>query len=165
VWEPLNVNGTSASISCLSSWTVDTQTGVVAGSSSGGGDTAALRSAASGRCLDVPDHSTANGTQVEIWDCNGGDNQQWTYTSGKQLQVYGDKCLDAYGQGRSNGTVVDIYTCNGGANQQWNLNSDGTVTGVQSGLCLDVTNAATANGTLIELYTCNGGSNQKWSRG
>jgi endo-1,4-beta-xylanase len=60
---------------------------------------------------------------------------------------------------------VDIYTCNGGANQQWNLNSDGTVTGVQSGLCLDVTNAATANGTLIELYTCNGGSNQKWSRG
>jgi hypothetical protein len=74
-------------------------------------------------------------------------------------------CLDAYQKKTAPGTVVDIYTCNGGTNQQWNLNSDGTVTGVQSGLCLDVTGAATANGSLVELYTCNGGSNQKWTLG
>src|SRR3954469_24042338 len=36
-----------------------------------------LRSAASGRCLDVPAQSRTNGTQVVIWDCNGGVNQQW----------------------------------------------------------------------------------------
>jgi hypothetical protein len=29
IWEPLNISGTTASISCLDSWTVDTQTGVI----------------------------------------------------------------------------------------------------------------------------------------
>jgi hypothetical protein len=36
---------------------------------------------ASGRCLDDPNSSTTNGTQLEIWDCNGGANQRWTPTS------------------------------------------------------------------------------------
>ena len=72
-------------------------------------------------------------------------------------------CLDAYGQGTTAGTKVDVYSCNGQANQQWNLNSNGTVTGVQSGLCLDVTGASKANGALVELWTCNGGSNQQWT--
>ena len=134
-------------------------------SSGGGTSTGAVHAVGAGKCLDVPNASTTNGTQVQIWDCNGRTNQQWTYTSAKQLQVYGDKCLDAYAQGRTNGAVVDIYTCNGGTNQQWNLNPDGTITGVQSGLCLDVTGASKADGALVELYACNGGSNQKWSMG
>jgi ricin-type beta-trefoil lectin protein len=29
------------------------------------------------RCLDDPEFTTTNGTQLEIWDCNGGSNQQW----------------------------------------------------------------------------------------
>ncbi|WUH90184.1 RICIN domain-containing protein [Streptomyces sp. NBC_00433] len=117
----------------------------------------------SGRCLDVPNSSTANGTQVQIWDCGSGTNQRFTYTSGKQLQVYGNKCLDASGQGTANGTQVIIWDCNGGANQQWNVNANGTVTGVQSGLCLDANSAGTANGTKIILWSCNGQSNQQWS--
>jgi hypothetical protein len=32
----------------------------------------------SGRCLDDPNASTADGTQLVLWDCNGGTNQQWT---------------------------------------------------------------------------------------
>ena len=74
-------------------------------------------------------------------------------------------CLDAYGNGTTAGTKVDIWTCNGGANQQWNVNSNGTITSVQSGLCLDVTGASTANGALAELWTCNGHSNQQWTLG
>jgi len=118
----------------------------------------------SSRCLDVPGASQTNGTQLEIWDCNGGANQQWTYTADKLLRVYGTKCLDASGQGTVNGTQVVIWDCNGAANQQWNLNANGTVTGVQSGLCLDVTGQGTANGTLVELWSCNGGANQAWTR-
>src|SRR5687768_6841449 len=53
----------------------------------------------SGRCVDVPNSSTTNGTQVALWDCHNGTNQRWTYTTGRQLQVYGNKCLDANGQG------------------------------------------------------------------
>ncbi|MEU7914004.1 arabinofuranosidase catalytic domain-containing protein [Microbispora bryophytorum] len=117
----------------------------------------------SGRCVDVPNSSTANGTQLQLWDCWSGTNQRFTVTSGKSLQVYGNKCLDAYGQGTANGTQVIIWDCNGQTNQQWNVNSNGTITGVQSGLCLDANAAGTANGTKLILWACNGGNNQKWS--
>jgi lysophospholipase L1-like esterase len=119
--------------------------------------------AGSGRCLDVPNSSTANGTQLQLWDCAGGSNQRWTYTSGKQLMVYGNKCLDANGQGTADGTAVIIWDCNGQANQQWNVNANGTIAGVQSGKCVDANAAGTANGTKVILWSCNGGSNQQWN--
>jgi Glycosyl hydrolase family 59/Ricin-type beta-trefoil lectin domain/Concanavalin A-like lectin/glucanases superfamily/Glycosyl hydrolase family 59 central domain len=122
-----------------------------------------LHGVGSGRCLDVPGVSQVNGTQVQIWDCNGGVNQQWTQVSG-QLQVYGTKCLDALNHATTAGAPVGIFDCNGGRNQQWTFNADGSVTGVESGLCLDVTGAATGNGAKVELWTCNGGSNQRWTR-
>jgi hypothetical protein len=78
--------------------------------------------------------------------------------------VYGSKCLDAYGQGTNNGTSVVIWDCNGQANQQWNVNTNGTITGVQSGLCLDATGAGTSNGTKIILWSCGGQANQQWTR-
>jgi poly(hydroxyalkanoate) depolymerase family esterase len=138
--------------------------GLDGGQSSGGGQqNVELVGGQSGRCLDVPNASTANGTQVQLFDCAGGSGQRWTYTSGKQLTVYGNKCLDASGHGTSNGTAVIIWDCHSQSNQQWNLNADGTVTGVQSGLCLDANGAGTTNGTKIILWSCNGGSNQKWT--
>jgi len=117
----------------------------------------------SGRCLDVPGGTSTNGTQVQLFDCQGGSGQRWTYTASRQLTVYGNKCLDANGRGTSNGTAVIIWDCNGQANQQWDLNSNGSIGGVQSGLCLDANGAATANGTKIQLWSCHGGSNQQWS--
>lgn len=129
----------------------------------GGGTSGPIIGTGSGRCVDVPNQSQTNGTQVDLWDCNGGSNQQWTSTEAGELRVYGGVCLDAAGQGTSPGTKVDIYTCNGGSNQQWKLNADGTITGKQSGLCLDATGNGTANGTLLELWNCTGGSNQQWT--
>ncbi|HXR73126.1 ricin-type beta-trefoil lectin domain protein, partial [Actinocrinis sp.] len=139
------------------------------GSGGGGGGTGSeIHAVGAGKCLDVPNASTATGTQLDIWTCNGGANQLFTHTSSGQLAVYSGSsqlCLDAYNNQTSPGTKVQTWTCNGGANQQWNLNSNGTITGVQSGLCLDVTGASTANGALVELWTCNGGSNQHWTVG
>src|SRR6185436_9754724 len=31
-----------------------------------------------GRCLDVTEGSTEDGTQVQLWDCNGEPWQKWT---------------------------------------------------------------------------------------
>ncbi|BCY09887.1 endo-1,4-beta-xylanase [Actinoplanes sp. L3-i22] len=115
--------------------------------------------AQSGRCLDVPSSSQTNGTRVQLYDCNGQSNQTWSLTSGKQLMVYGSRCLDAAGSG--NGSAVQIYTCNGQTNQQWNVNSNGTITGVQSGRCLDVW--GTGNGQQVQLYDCSGQANQRFS--
>ncbi|MGW0078160.1 endo-1,4-beta-xylanase [Streptomyces cellulosae] len=126
------------------------------------GDGTAIKGVGSGRCLDVPNASTTDGTQVQLYDCNGRTNQSWELTSSGELRVYGNKCLDAAGTG--NGAKVQIYSCWGGDNQKWTLNSDGTIVGVQSGRCLDAVGAGTANGTQIQLYSCGGGSNQRWSR-
>jgi alpha-galactosidase len=135
--------------------------GGTTGGGTGGSTTTTIRGAASNRCLDDPNGTTTNGTQLLIWDCNGGTNQQWTSTTGKQLQVVG-KCLDAYNNQTTSGTKVEIWDCNGGTNQQWNLNTNGTITGVQSGLCLDVTGGATANNSTVQLSTCSGANSQKW---
>ncbi|MFI8529183.1 ricin-type beta-trefoil lectin domain protein [Streptomyces aquilus] len=129
-----------------------------------GANSTLVTGSGSSRCLDVYDNTLTNGTQAELWDCNGGQNQQWTYTSRKELVVYGDKCLDAYNLGTTNGTKVVIWDCNGQNNQKWNVNSDGTITNVNAGLCLDANGAGTANGTLMVLWTCNGQSNQKWTQ-
>jgi alpha-galactosidase len=139
----------------------------VAGGTSGGGtSTGALHAVGAGKCLDDPNSSSTGGTQQQIYICSGAANQTWTHTASNQLTVTVSGttlCLDANGKGTANGTKAIIYPCNGQTNQQWNLNTDGTITGVQSGLCLDVTGASTANGALVQLWTCNGQSNQKWT--
>jgi hypothetical protein len=140
--------------------------GYGSGGSSGGGITGALHAVGAGKCLDDPNSTTTLGTQQQIWACSGAANQTWTHTSSNELSltVGGSTfCLDANAKGTTPGTKVIIWSCNGQTNQQWTLNSNGTVTGVQSGLCLDVTGASTANGALAELWTCNGQSNQQWT--
>jgi outer membrane protein assembly factor BamB len=137
---------------------------VVAFTASTPGGSGAIHAVGAGKCLDVPNVTHAEGTQVQIWDCNGGPNQEWASTSSGQLTVYsGADCLDADANGTTPGTKVQIWPCNGGSNQQWNLNANGTITGAQSGLCLDVTGGSTADGALAQLWTCNGGGNQQWT--
>jgi hypothetical protein len=138
------------------------------GGSSGGGTTGALHAVGAGKCLDDPSGTSTQGTQMQIYACNGLAAQTWTHTSSNQLTVTNNgttDCLDANANGTTNGTKVIIWPCNSQANQQWQLNSNGTVTGVQSGLCLDVSGASTANGALVQLYACNGQSNQQWTLG
>ncbi|RSM91527.1 poly(3-hydroxybutyrate) depolymerase [Kibdelosporangium aridum] len=118
-----------------------------------------LRSESAGRCLDVTGANSANGTQMIVWDCHVNANQQFTRT-GQTLQVMG-KCLEAPANAGS-GTRTRIWDCNGGANQQWNVNDNGTVTNVQTGLCLDVN--GTANSSAVNVASCNNGTNQRWAK-
>lgn len=123
-------------------------------------DSGQIKGTGSGRCLDVPNAGTTDGTPLQLWDCHSNSNQQWAYTDAGEVRVYGDKCLDAAGAG--NGAKVQIYSCWGGDNQKWRLNSDGSIVGVQSGLCLDA--AGTSNGAPVQIYSCSNGSNQRWTR-
>ncbi|HZF91875.1 MAG TPA: non-reducing end alpha-L-arabinofuranosidase family hydrolase [Streptomyces sp.] len=125
--------------------------------------TGAVRGVGSNRCLDVPGAAQTDGTNLQIWDCHRGTNQQWTLTDNNQLTVYGNKCLDVPGHATTAGTRPVIWSCNGGTNQKWRVNADGTIVAVESGLCLDVSGGATANGTAVQLWNCNGGNNQKWT--
>ncbi|WP_327048572.1 lectin [Microbispora sp. NBC_01189] len=126
--------------------------------------TNAIKGVASGRCLDVPNASQTSGTQVQIWDCNGQNNQSWTATSSGELRVYGNKCLDVANMSTADGAAVQIWDCNGQNNQKWRFNSDGSITAVGANKCLDVPNYSTANGVKLQLWSCNGQTNQRWTR-
>ncbi|MFI7385579.1 endo-1,4-beta-xylanase [Streptomyces sp. NPDC049813] len=132
------------------------------GSTTPPADAGALKGVGSGRCLEVSGAGTADGTPLQLWDCSGGTNQQWTYTTAGEFRVYGNKCLDAGGTG--NGTRIQIYSCWGGDNQKWRLNTDGSVVGVQSGLCLATAANGASNGTQIQLATCTNATSQRWTR-
>lgn len=119
-----------------------------------------VRSAIAGKCVDVNGNSSANGTKVQIWDCNGGPSQVWTWT-GSTL-THAGKCLDVNSHGTANGTLVQLWDCNGGTNQQWTAQPDGTLKGVQSGRCLDIPGSNTTNGTQLIIWDCHTGNNQKW---
>src|SRR5262249_16809531 len=128
---------------------------VAAGYGRGGSGTTtgALHAGGAGQCLDDPNATATPGTHQQNFPSNGPAPQTWTRTSSNQLTITtggSTLCLDASGRGTTNGTPVIIWPCNGQTNQQWNLNSNGTVTGVQSGLCLDVTGASTANGAKVQ---------------
>ena len=64
-----------------------------------------------GRCLDVAGASSANGTAVQPYACNGTAAQRWTI-DGSSLRAL-DKCLDVAGASRADGARVQIYDCNG----------------------------------------------------
>ena len=124
-----------------------------------------LRGVASGRCIDVPGFSTTNGTELDLWDCNGGGNQSWNWTADKQLTVYGSKCMTIGGDGSSAGSPVMITDCTGMTNQAWEVNEDLSVTSLSDPeLCLEAAGAEVGNGTPIHVGHCNGGTNQQWAR-
>jgi hypothetical protein len=131
-----------------------------AGGSTGGNTGPITAGDDSAKCVDDNAQSSANGTKIQLWDCNGGANQQWTVASNGTLQVYG-KCMDITGANYSNGTNIELWDCNGGANEQWKA-ANGTLVNPASGKCLDDPGSNTANGTQLDLWTCNGGSNQQW---
>ena len=128
--------------------------------------TVQLHAVGTGKCLDVA--YFAQGAQLRTVRCDVAQDQSWQRTPAGQLTVTvggATQCMDAYGMGTQPGTQVIIWPCNGQPNQRWTIHSNGTITGVQSGLCLDVTGASTADGAPAQLWNCNGGSNQQWSLG
>jgi beta-glucanase (GH16 family) len=117
-----------------------------------------------GKCVDVNGASSANGTAVQLYDCNGSTAQQWTVGSDGTIRALG-KCLDVNAGGTADGTKVQLYDCNGSAAQQWAVSSANDIVNPQANKCLDVTGNNSANGTPLQIWTCSGAANQKWTVG
>ena len=60
---------------------------------------------------------TADGTQIQLYTCNGSAAQTWT-RNGQTLRALG-KCLDVSGGGTADGTKIQLWTCNGTGAQNW----------------------------------------------
>ncbi|WP_405957559.1 ricin-type beta-trefoil lectin domain protein [Streptomyces phaeochromogenes] len=117
-----------------------------------------------GKCVDVAGASSANGTPVQLYDCNSSAAQQWTVASDGSIRALG-KCLDITGNGTADGSTVQLWDCGGGANQRWVVSTAGDIVNPQANKCLDVTGNNSANGTRLQIWTCSGGANQKWTVG
>ncbi|MCW2939616.1 MAG: endo,3-beta-glucanase [Actinomycetia bacterium] len=114
-----------------------------------------------GKCVDVAGANSANGTAVQLYDCNGTAAQQWTVGADGTIRALG-KCMDLTAAGTANGTQVQLYDCNGTGAQKWQA-SGGSLINPQSGRCLDATGPSSANGTRLQIWDCTGGANQKWN--
>ncbi|GGI97453.1 ricin-type beta-trefoil lectin domain protein [Streptomyces brasiliensis] len=130
------------------------------------GDTAtggAIRGLA-GKCVDVAGANSANGTPVQLYDCNGTAAQQWTVGADGTLRALG-KCLDVVDNGTADRSKVQLWDCTGGPNQRWALPAAHDIVNPQANKCLDVTDNNSANGTRLQIWTCAGTANQKWTVG
>ncbi|MFC7815696.1 PQQ-dependent sugar dehydrogenase [Streptomyces sp. NPDC057367] len=127
----------------------------------GGARTGPVRGV-NGKCLDVDNAGTADGTAVQLWSCNQSSAQEWTVAADGTLRALG-KCLDVSGGASADGTRVQLWTCNGTGAQKWAAQPDGTVRNPQSGKCLDASGGTWNDGTPVHLWTCHTGPNQKWT--
>jgi glucosylceramidase len=127
------------------------------GNDGGGGAITGL----AGKCVDVAGANTANGTQVQLYGCNGTAAQKWT-RSGDTLRALG-KCLDVSGGSTADGARVQLWDCNGTGAQRWTYTAARDLLNPQANKCLDVTGNNSADGTPLQIWSCTGGANQKWT--
>ena len=76
------------------------------------------------KCLDIrggkipPD----NGNEVQIYDCHGGNNQQWVLSPSGEIKMYqsygSEKCLQV---SLNNPENIQVFDCNGSTNQKWKI--------------------------------------------
>ncbi|MDD1061417.1 ricin-type beta-trefoil lectin domain protein [Streptomyces cocklensis] len=131
----------------------------------------------SGRCVDTPNASTADGVALQIYTCNDTFAQHFSPPatpeppSGPITNATMNKCAIPASTlaAPADGTAVVLYTCGVGYTTgpllPWKLNLDGTLTA--GGLCLAVAGgeAGTANGALVQLTKCGGSLDQQWAVG
>lgn len=119
------------------------------------------------KTLDVPNASTASGTQLIIWDRNNGNNQIWDIFSPDGATYvlqsrHSKKVVDIYGGTPSNEVPVIQWDYHGGANQRWQLvryTTDGSYqfrSAANTNYVLDVSKASATNGAKMIVWPNSG---------
>lgn len=125
-----------------------------------------LRNPQSGRCLDLLQVNIADGTDLQIYDCNGLSSQVWNLPGQPTGPIIGPGtntlCVDVDINTGVNGRAIQIYTCTGVPGQQWTRPADGTLRAFAKCMDLDGSGTGTTNGTKVERWTCDGSAGQQW---
>ncbi|QGN49764.1 hypothetical protein GKC29_24995 [Micromonospora sp. WMMC415] len=112
-----------------------------------------LQSSGNGQCLTV---SSTNGAAVTLTNCTGGANQNFTWTLDGMLKVTTGgvtRCLDTEDHGFTNGSDLVGGGCDiTQGNQTWDVQVDGQIVNVNSGLCLE--SEGMASGAPMHIWTC-----------
>ncbi|MFC9430464.1 family 16 glycosylhydrolase [Streptomyces sp. NPDC056987] len=134
---------------------------VTTGDSGSGGTTGTI-TGIGGMCVDVAGASSANGTPIQLHNCNGVAAQQWTVGTDGTIRAFG-KCLTVKDNSTADGAPLQLWDCNGGGNQRWGISAARDIVNVQADKCMDATGNSSADGTRLQIWTCAGTANQKWT--
>ncbi|MFF1920952.1 ricin-type beta-trefoil lectin domain protein [Streptomyces sp. NPDC058221] len=137
-----------AAVSALSLAVATGAVGLPAANAAGASGTVTI----GGKCLDVTDGSSADGTAIQLFDCNGGAAQQFSWADDGTAQVLG-KCLDVTGGSDASGALVQLYDCARVNQQKFRYLPDGTIYSAKSGKCVAVLGEV-ANNARIGLAPC-----------
>lgn len=132
------------------------------GTQGSGGGTAGTITGLGGKCIDVAGANPANGTAIQLYDCNGSTAQQWTVGADGTIRALG-KCLDVSGGSTADGALVQLYDCNGTGAQSWQVTAGRDIVNIASTKCLDAKGNTSTNGTRLQIWACTGATNQKWT--
>jgi len=131
-----------------------------------------ITSAYSSKCVDIAAASTANGAQVQQYQCNGTGAQTFSVTNMGQgwyrlINTNSGKAIDIASASTADGAKVQQYTDNGTGAQRFSIKpgSDATtfvITNENSGKCLDVSDWSTNDSAKIQQWSCSGNVNQAW---
>jgi type 1 glutamine amidotransferase len=115
----------------------------------------------SGKCVNVANGGTADGTSLQLLTCNGSTAQTWTRNGNTWRAL--NKCMDVSGAGTADNTRVQLWTCNGTGAQNWVAGANSAQVNTNSNKCLTPQGNGTADGTQLVIVSCNGGTSQRWT--
>ncbi len=131
-----------------------------------------ITSAFSGKCVDIASASTADGAQVQQYQCNGTGAQKFALKNTgagwyRLLNTNSGKAIDIAAASTADGAKVQQYTDNGTGAQRFSIKpgADATtfvITNEGSGKCLDVADWSTNDGGKIQQWSCSGNVNQTY---
>ncbi|MEV0094013.1 ricin-type beta-trefoil lectin domain protein [Streptomyces sp. NPDC050738] len=147
------ISSTSVSSSCPNGAKVTAQSGGSIQEDGIGNSSSGSVTGIAAKCADAP--ATADGTQLVLWTCNGGNNQNWVRAGDGTLRA-AFKCATV------SGSAVQLSSCTGAAAQKWQISGE-SLLNPATGKCLDVTGGGSSEGTALGVYTCTGNANQRWT--
>lgn len=127
----------------------------------------------SGKCIDLPNGSTANGVILQQWENANNDNQKWQFQDAGSgyyniVSKKSSKLISVTGGG-STADAAELHQWDNskGDDQKWQLEDAGNgyfhIINKNSNKLISVTGGgSTANGAKLHQYTNVNGDDQKW---
>ena len=122
----------------------------------GGGPAGQIHLALNGKCLNDPGNRTANGTRVNVANCQTGAGQHWTFAPDGTIRVRG-RCLDIAGKGGAAGQPAQVWQCDGSPREAWAQGTAGELVNPAAGLCL------TSSAPSTKMGTCRIKRDEEWT--
>jgi len=110
-------------------------------------------------CIDISGGKLYNGAALEIWGCNGKDQQHFIWCDDNRIVSAVDDtyCIDIPGGVPGYPTNLQMWKCNGRESQKWGYDSKTqAIFPLEEGerMCVDIQGAVLKQGTAVNLYPC-----------